>query len=122
MMDKAHEFLSDGIYLLKDEREEGAANRAYYAAFTAARALLHALNIQVKSHNGVQTKFSQHFIKTKVFDVKYKRIISLLFDVRQRADYDFYTKLELEQAQRLIDDASDFVHLAEAYLEEHFPE
>jgi uncharacterized protein (UPF0332 family) len=46
----------------------------------------------------------------------------LLFDVRQRADYDFYTKLELEQAQRLIDDASDFVHLAEAYLEEHFPE
>ncbi|MEM8526691.1 MAG: HEPN domain-containing protein [Bacteroidota bacterium] len=117
IIEKAEEFLSDGKYLLEDEREEASANRAYYAAFTATRALLHSLEIEVKSHKGVQVKFSQHFIKAGIFEPKYNQIITTLFDVKQRVDYDYYSVLELEQAQLLMEYAEDFVLKVRKYLE-----
>lgn len=116
ILDKADEFIADGIYLLEGTREAAAANRAYYAVFTAARAALFSIDIEAKSHNGVQTKFREHFIKTGIFDMNHNQTMSVLSDVRQRVDYDIHAEIELEEAQLLMGYAVDFVEAIRAYL------
>ena len=44
--------------------------------------------IQTKSHSGSRAQFSNLFVKTQEFDIKYDKLYSQLFDWRQKGDYD----------------------------------
>ena len=65
-----------------------AVNRLYYAAFYAVNALLVKNEIFPGSHSGIRTQFSLHFIKTGYFDIKFGKLLSELYDWRQKGDYD----------------------------------
>ncbi len=64
-----------------------AVNRLYYALFYAVNALLVKNNIETMSHSATKAKFSQAFVKTGKFDKKYGKLLSELFDWRQKGDY-----------------------------------
>jgi uncharacterized protein (UPF0332 family) len=65
-----------------------AVNRLYYSLFYAVNALLVSNEIQTKSHSSTKSQFSLHFIKTGKLDKKYGRLLSELFDWRQKGDYE----------------------------------
>ena len=65
-----------------------AVNRLYYSLFYAVNALLVFNEIQTKSHSSTKSQFSLHFIKSGKLDKKYGRLLSELFDWRQKGDYE----------------------------------
>ncbi|MBS3771889.1 MAG: HEPN domain-containing protein [Bacteroidales bacterium] len=65
-----------------------AVNRLYYSLFFAANALLVLKGIEAKRHATLKSQFSQHFVKTGKFEKKYGRLLSELYDWRQKADYE----------------------------------
>jgi uncharacterized protein (UPF0332 family) len=54
----------------------------------AANALIVLNGIETKRHATLKSQFLQHFVKTGKFDKKYGRLLSKLYDWRQKADYE----------------------------------
>lgn len=79
---KAAKVLSDNGFW------NSAVNRLYYSLFFAANALLVLNGIEAKRHATLKSQFSQYFVKTGKFDKKYGRLLSELYDFRQKADYE----------------------------------
>ena len=62
-------------------------NRLYYAVFYAVNALLILNKIPTKSHSATKSQFSLYFIKTGKLDKKYGKLLTELYDWRQKGDY-----------------------------------
>lgn len=61
LLQKAHQARASAQTLLNAGDVDGACNRAYYAMFDAARALLMALGVDLgKTHKGVLNAFGEH--------------------------------------------------------------
>ena len=86
-LERAKETLQDAKLLAEKQRWNSAINRLYYAAYYAVIALLLKGNFKTTTHNGVKSKFSEQFIKTKLFPAELGRIYSQLFTWRQKGDY-----------------------------------
>ncbi|MEN0047366.1 MAG: HEPN domain-containing protein [Bacteroidota bacterium] len=119
IIEKSEHFLKDASVLMTQERYEGAVNRAYYAAFTAIRAMLFAEGIFAKTHSGVHTKFRELFIKAGKVDIEYSEQLAELADQRQRVDYDFYVPMEEDETTQLLDYAKKFIDLAKNHVKNH---
>ena len=89
---KAERALQSAL-LLRDAGDlDGAANRAYYAVFAAARAALasvRASHAQSKGHSTIVRRFEKHLIAERGFDPALgRRFIGTLSHARWVADYD----------------------------------
>ena len=114
---KAREALAEALVLLKNGYSRGVCNRAYYAVFEAAHAMLSAQNIpRPKSHSGLNTQFNQHIVKTGLIDVETGRILSEIENARLIADYTGKSISE-HQASETADMAERFVSVVESRLE-----
>ncbi|MBI4544426.1 MAG: HEPN domain-containing protein [Gemmatimonadetes bacterium] len=94
-----------------------AADRAYYAMFYAAEALLGERNLEYSSHGAVHGAFGKEFAKTKVLDPKLHRWLLQAFKLRQAGMYEAPHQVEPDKAQQLVARAEEFVQAARAYLE-----
>ena len=74
--------------LAKEGFWNSAVNRLYYALFYAVNALLVLNEIETHSHASTKSQFSLHFVKTGKFDKEYGRLLSELYDWRQKGDYE----------------------------------
>ena len=83
-------------------------SRAYYAALHHARALLLSIDIIPKSHKGVLTLLSLHFIKTGIISKDIGVIFSILQKIREDSDYEIGTFYERAEAERLLEDTRLF--------------
>ena len=90
-----------------------AVNRLYYAVFYAVNALLVLNEIQTKSHSATKSQFSLHFIKTGRFDKKYGRLLSELFDWRQKGDYENMFDYNSDLVEPLFEPAVEMIELIE---------
>jgi uncharacterized protein (UPF0332 family) len=89
-----------------------AVSRAYFAMFHAARAALATAEPSlgpVKRHATVIGRFGRYMVKDRGLDVRLGRELSLAFDLRTIADY--------EPVMTDIDDATELVGTAEAFVE-----
>ncbi len=64
-----------------------AVNRAYYAVFYAASALLTAVGEYRSKHSGVMAGFGQHFINNERLPRPLSGIYRRLLEHRERSDY-----------------------------------
>ena len=62
-------------------------NRAYYAVYYAALALLVTMDVEPSKHSGVLAKFDELFVRQGVFSREMSKIIYHAFDMRQAGDY-----------------------------------
>ena len=103
--DKAREMGEEARVLLRSGHFNGAANRAYYAMFNAARAVLEARTeldvIDVRRHSAVLKLFSQHIVKTGLVDRELNAAVNEAFEVRAIADYD-RTSVSEKQAMEMV--------------------
>lgn len=91
-------------------------NRAYYAIFYAANALLRTKGISRSKHSGVISAFREHFVKPGPIEVEYSDIYGRVMDNRQVSDYDVEVSTDPEVAADDLRDARRFVDRSEAHL------
>ena len=108
-MRKSAEALESSQSELRAGRYDFAVNRAYYAAFYAASAVLLAHDRHFVKHTGVRAAVHQTLVKPGLLDPRCGRIYERLFDARQRADYLALTEMHAEEATGMAAEASEFV-------------
>ena len=69
--------------------------RAYYAMFYTAEALLAEKELNSEKHVGVHRSFSEHYIKTGLFEQKYYYWLIATFNSRLVGDYAIRTGLKM---------------------------
>ena len=105
----ARENLQLGFY-------EEAVAKSYYAILSAMRALLALRHLDSKRHEGVIILFHKHFVKEKMFPVRFNKIITRLKKLREDADYGDYVSISRETAEREMENSEEFVKAAESVL------
>jgi len=83
-MASAHKTFDAAKVLAGNGFWNSVVNRLFYAV----NALLVLNEMPTKSHSATKSQFSIHFVKTGKFDKKYGRLLSELFDWRQKSDYE----------------------------------
>lgn len=105
--------LSDGAWaegeaLLAARQPRGAITRYYYAAFHAARAALLTRESEPRSHGGVVSEFSRHFVRTDLIDSRLVRVLGRLESDRTEADYARAVVFTMPDAEEARDAARAF--------------
>ena len=93
-----------------------AVNRAYYAVFFAANALLATKGLTRNKHSGVLAAFRQYFVKSGQIEVEFSHVYERVMNDRHTGDYAVTESIDPEQAQTDFDDARRFVGRVESYL------
>ena len=115
-LEHADECISAAKSLLESENYKSAANRAYYTAFHAMRAVLAFDKIDMKHHSGIIAEFRRLYIKTGIFDAELSKIISVLSDSRNDSDYDDFFIVSKEEVAEQIKDAELFLEKIKEYV------
>jgi uncharacterized protein (UPF0332 family) len=95
-----------------------AVNRAYYAAFAAARALLALKRLDSKTHQGVINLFYKHYVKPGYFPKTTGAFLEKARGLREKADYDEFAPITAEKTREEVKGAAAFVAAVEKYLVE----
>ena len=108
----------DAAKMLADnEFWNSSVNRLYYSVFYAVNALLVLNDIKTKTHSSIKSQFSLHFVKTGKIDKKYGKLLSKLFDWRQRGDYDNLVDYDKESVEPLFKSVKEMIELIEDEIE-----
>jgi uncharacterized protein (UPF0332 family) len=118
-MERSRSTLQDA-QILYDQSGDPASvvNRAYYAMFYAALALLVTIGQESSKHQGILALFDQHFIKTQILPKEMSKFLHHAFDTRQLGDYEDEVILNKAQAQQVLKSAIQFVNTIEQKLSE----
>lgn len=103
--------------LFDNAKYDGAVTRAYYAAFHYTCALLLTKGLEARSHQALQRLFHLHFIRTKIFPERIGVLLSHAQKAREEADYYPEVTFSREVAQERLQDVSQFLDTARAFLE-----
>lgn len=113
----AHTTLEAAVYLLDGGFVDSAVSRLYYAAFHAITALLTANGIQAKTYGAIKGQFALHFVKTGILDPKFSKLLSELFDNRQKGDYGDATTFDRETVQTYFEPLREMIEQIEFEIE-----
>jgi uncharacterized protein (UPF0332 family) len=93
-----------------------AVNRAYYAFFYAATALLLTIDLTRNKHSGVLAAFREHLVKPGTFPIQDSHAYGEAFELRNVTDYEMLGKVDSDQARTVVENAGQFVTRCESYL------
>ena len=110
-MDSAYKTLDAAKVLADKGFWNSVVNRLYYAVFYAVNALLVINEIDTKSHSSTKSQFSLNFIKTGKLDKKYGKLLSELYDWRQKGDYENIFDYDAESVKPLFDPVTEMIDL-----------
>jgi uncharacterized protein (UPF0332 family) len=113
LMTKAERAYASARVLLSIGDVDGAANRAYYAMFDAARAALIISNEATdydigKTHSGLISAFGNQLIKTGLVSKEMGRLLNRAYETRQIADYNG-ASVELSDVTEMVENAEFLV-------------
>jgi len=117
-LDQAQTALDDAKYLCEGKRSsQSIVNRAYYAMFYAALALLQKIGKVPSKHTGVISLFDTEFVIKGIFTKDLSKDFHKLFEMRQVSDYKTSDEITAEQAEDAIKRAGLFVASVIKYIE-----
>jgi uncharacterized protein (UPF0332 family) len=117
LLTKASASLEQARLLLDAGHSDGAADRAYYAMFHAASALLARQGLSFSSHRALLSAFGKELAKSGVVERKYHRMLISAFDLRQTADYGAQATVEPAEARDAYQSAIEFLAMVRARLQ-----
>ncbi|MBR6068631.1 MAG: HEPN domain-containing protein [Bacteroidales bacterium] len=108
-VEKAHHFLNQADEMMTLGHTDLAVNRLYYSCFHIVQALFLKSGISVRTHSGIITQFSQHFVKTDIVSMEKGSLLARLFQLRQKADYNCAYDISVDEAKSLVEPVHLFV-------------
>ena len=115
-IENADESLSVAQLDLDNDFYAAAINRAYYAIFYSANALLATKKLARSKHSGVLSASRQHFIKTELLSADLSEIYGQVMDDRHESDYEILIATTKEDAEIDIHQARYFVDEVKTWL------
>jgi uncharacterized protein (UPF0332 family) len=116
-IEQAQTALYDADFLLNGERSpQSIVNRAYYAMFYAALALLQKEGKVPSKHTGVISLFDTEFVQKDIFPKELSKNFHKAFELRQVADYKTFTPISIEKAKETVSNANQFVKSVKGFL------
>ena len=101
---------------------KGAANRSYYCVFHAMRSVLALKNVDFGNHGQLIGYFRREYIKTAIFPIEMSDILTLLFDVRNKSDYDDFYVISKDEVTNQLKSAKYFLGEVRKYLKHKLSE
>ncbi len=93
-LEKAWSTFRDAELLVNENRKGSALNRMYYSCFYAVLAALLSIDKNAKTHKGVKSLFSEHFIYTGIIPNELGKFYGKIFNQHMEQDYDYYADIE----------------------------
>ena len=93
-----------------------AINRGYYGCFYSVSAVLLREGEKFTKHTGVRAAVHRSLIKTGEIDSSWGRFYDLIFNSRQRGDYQELVVFSPEETEELISQAEGFVDVMASLL------
>jgi uncharacterized protein (UPF0332 family) len=106
---KSEKALEAAKGLVELENYDGATNRLYYSAFYVVSAALLQLDVVVKTHSGVRSKFHELLVKNGRIKKSSGQHYNVLFSNRQDADYTDFIDFPKEEVEELLGTTKAFV-------------
>ena len=104
--------------MLDNDFYTSAINRAYYAIFYAANALLVTKGLSHSKHSGVISAFRKHFVKKGTIAPEYSKIYGRVMENRHESDYELEAPVTKQDAQVDLNDAKKLYTVGERWLRE----
>lgn len=108
-MQLADETLLDAAASLDRDSRRACLNRAYYAAFYAASALITVLGLHSSKHQGVLSFFDREIVLAGHMKREHGRALHRLFELRSDADYEIFGTFPADEAHWAIDAAGALI-------------
>lgn len=115
-LELAREHYQSAKELFENKHYLDSVSRAYYAVFSAPRAVLATIGMDSSKHSGVISLFDRHFIKEGKLSSEASRIIHEAAEYRVKADYADYPDITKEIAWNELVKAEKFIKEVEEYL------
>ncbi len=119
---KAAETLETARRDMNAEDFASANNRAYYCIFHAMRAVIALDGEDYKKHAAVIARFTMNYLKTEILPRDYGKLIANASLIRNRSDYEDFYICSIEDTQKLVAGAEDFLHSINEYLQRKYDE
>ncbi len=109
-LELAKEYLEDSKKLLELKRFRSAIDRAYYAMFHAAQAILAFKGIAPpKTHKGLRELFGKEIILKGLIEKDFGKDLTRAFELRQASTYEVYAKFGEDVVGEIVEKAERFV-------------
>lgn len=116
-LQKAHRALQTAKVNLDAGDGAASVNRAYYAMYYAARAMLMNAGADVpKTHSALVGEFSRRFVESGILPRNLGRDFNKVEEQRRYADYIADEEIPLDVASEFLDKAGAFVGTIAAHL------
>lgn len=116
-IEQAQTALDDAAYLLDGNRSpQSIVNRAYYAMFYAALALLQKAGKVPSKHTGVISLFDTEYALKGLLPKELSKDLHKAFELRQVSDYKNVLPISPEKSRDTLNNAKRFVEAVKKYL------
>ena len=117
---KSHQRLDAARILCTEGHYEDSINRAYYAMYLAALALLYRKGVEVKTHAGLISAIGSEYVKTGELAPEHGRALNLIEELREEVDYTICREIMREEVVSVMNKATGFVMCAEEICAEDY--
>ena len=114
-VEKSYAALEDSKFLIEQKKYHIAINRIYYSIFYMISAFAVKDKFETSKHAQLIGYFNKNYISTKKIDANSK-IITRLFELRNKADYDVYATFTKEQVDELCSISEKFLNDTKKYI------
>jgi len=111
-LQEAEETLADAVQMLEGNcSPRSVVNRAYYTMFYAVLALFIRFGTVHKTskHAGIIGIFNKEFVHTGKIEIRFAKMLNVIFEARLEGDYKGLIVLTHDHAQDAVDKAQEFV-------------
>ena len=116
LIDRAQRFIKVAKKVFKHGYFEVVIDRAYYAVYYAALAMLLTRGIQIKEPSSVLSLFAYHFVRPGEIDEEHAVIYRRLKEMKEVSDMDLYVAFNKKDVREAIGSAEKFVGRMKDYL------
>lgn len=102
--------LDDSLFLIDNKKFSIAVNRLYYSIFYILTALSLKFEFRTSKHIQLIGWFNKNFINEGKIKKEYGKFVHKIFDLRTKADYDFYTQFSENEVKEIYTEVKIFVN------------
>ncbi len=121
-LEKAKEDLETARANFSEKSYRASVNRSYYAIFHALRAITALDQFDSGKHSGIIAFVNQNYVKAGIFDKSFSKMVDSAFRLREKADYEDFYVVAIEDARRQMEKAEAVISTVEQYVKQRWEE